>query len=223
MSYELKPRDIKRRFFTCELLLQRQRRKGFLHHIVTSNEKWIHYDNPKRRKSWCKPGQPLTSTAKPNIHRSKVMLCIWWDQKGMVYYELLKPGETITGDRYRQQLAELNRKLKENWSEYANRHDKVFQHAQSHVAKPVKECKNCSDGMFYPTRRIHQTLRLLISICFDPCRTFQNLSEALQFFWRYQKMTRWIISKDESFFRRGICFLPERWEKVIANDGQYFE
>ena len=29
------------------------------------------------------------------------MLCIWWDQKGVIYYELLKPGETITAERYR--------------------------------------------------------------------------------------------------------------------------
>ena len=36
-----------------------------------------------------------TSTTKPNIHGSKVMLCIWWDQLGVVYYELLKPTETI--------------------------------------------------------------------------------------------------------------------------------
>ncbi|GFY04749.1 hypothetical protein TNCV_420031 [Trichonephila clavipes] len=25
---------------------------------------------------------------------------IWWDQVDVVYYELLKPTETITGDRY---------------------------------------------------------------------------------------------------------------------------
>ncbi|KAG5312025.1 SETMR methyltransferase, partial [Pseudoatta argentina] len=30
-------------------------RKGFLHRIVTGDEKWIHYDNRKRRKSWGKP------------------------------------------------------------------------------------------------------------------------------------------------------------------------
>jgi hypothetical protein len=33
----------------------------------------------------------------------------------------------------------------------------------------------------------------------------------------------WIASKDESFFRRGIRMLPERWEKVVASDGKYFE
>ncbi|KAG5319991.1 MOS1T transposase, partial [Pseudoatta argentina] len=56
VPYELKPRDVERRFGTCELLLQRQKRKGSLHRIVTGDEKWVLYDNPKRRKSWGKPG-----------------------------------------------------------------------------------------------------------------------------------------------------------------------
>jgi len=33
----------------------------------------------------------------------------------------------------------------------------------------------------------------------------------------------WIASKNEAFFRRGIHMLPERWEKVVASDGHYFE
>jgi len=49
MPYELKPEDIKRRFFTCEQLIQWQQRKGFLHRIVTGDEKWILYDNPKKK------------------------------------------------------------------------------------------------------------------------------------------------------------------------------
>ena len=84
-----------------EMLLERHKKKSFLHRIVTGDEKWIHYDNPKRKKSFGKPGQPAKLTAKPNIHGAKVMLCIWWDQKGVLYYELLKPGETINGERYR--------------------------------------------------------------------------------------------------------------------------
>ena len=55
VPYELKPRDVERRLFACEQLLERQRRKGFLHRIVTGDEKWVHY--PKRRKSWGVPGQ----------------------------------------------------------------------------------------------------------------------------------------------------------------------
>ena len=30
----------------------------------------------------------------------KLLLCIRWDQQGIIYYELLKPNQTITGDRY---------------------------------------------------------------------------------------------------------------------------
>ena len=97
MPYELKRRDVERRFVSCELLLQRQKRKDFLHLIVTGDERWIHYDNPKRGKSWRKPGHASKSFVKPNDHGSKLLLCIWWDQQGVIYYELLKTNEAIAG------------------------------------------------------------------------------------------------------------------------------
>jgi len=80
VPYELKPRDIEKQFFTCEQLIQRQQKKGFLHRIVIGDEKWIFYDNPKKKKYYAKPGQSLSSTSTstwPNIHSSKIMLCIW--------------------------------------------------------------------------------------------------------------------------------------------------
>ena len=70
--------------FVCLWTAAWKAKKGFLHRIVTGEEKWVHYDNPKRRKSWGFPGHAFTSTAKPNIHGSKVMLCIWWDQLDVV-------------------------------------------------------------------------------------------------------------------------------------------
>jgi len=35
--------------------------------------------------------QTMTSISKRNIHGNKVLLCIWWNMKGILYYELLKP------------------------------------------------------------------------------------------------------------------------------------
>ena len=140
VPYELKPRDVELRLFACEQLLARQRWKGFLHCIVTGDKKWVHYNNPKRRKSCGYPGHGFTWTAKPN-HSSKIMLCIWWDQLGVVYYELLKMTETITGDRYRMQLMRLSQALKDKWPQYYKRHDKVIlqqDNAPAHVAKVAK-------------------------------------------------------------------------------------
>ncbi|KAG5307607.1 MOS1T transposase, partial [Pseudoatta argentina] len=154
-----------------ELLLQRQKRKGFLHRIVTADEKWIHYDNPKRRKSWGKPG---------------------------------------TGDRYRLQLMRLSRALKEKRPLYAQRHDKVIllhDNARPHVAKPVKT-------YFFKTYYFH-LFRSMAHGLAD--RRFHSYEEAQKW------IDSWIASKDMSFFRRGIHVLPERWEKVVSSDGQYFK
>ena len=66
---------------------------------------------------------------------------IWWDQKGVLYYELLKPGETINGERYRAQLIRLKRAIAEKRPEYATRHEAIIFHhdkARLHVAIPVK-------------------------------------------------------------------------------------
>jgi len=71
----------------------------------------------------------------------KTHLCIWWDQLGVVYYELLKPNETITGTLYGTQLMRLSRALKEKRAHYYSKHDKIIllhDNARSHVAAPVK-------------------------------------------------------------------------------------
>jgi len=72
VPYELKPRDVERRLFACEQLLERQRRKISATHCDWGR-KMVHYDNPKCRKSWGVPGHASTSTAKSNIHGSKAL------------------------------------------------------------------------------------------------------------------------------------------------------
>lgn len=60
----------------------------------------------------------------------------------MIYYELLKPNETITAAHYQEQIVHLSRPLRQKRPEYAKRHDKViFQHdnARPHVARQVKK------------------------------------------------------------------------------------
>ncbi|UYV66995.1 FARSA [Cordylochernes scorpioides] len=97
--YELKPRDIEHRFFFFYVwaIIAPTSKRGVLHRIVTGDEKWVHYDYPKRRATYGYPGRASSSTAKPSIHCGNIMLCIWWDRLGVAYYELLQLNEKITG------------------------------------------------------------------------------------------------------------------------------
>lgn len=226
VPYQLKPRDVERRYFTCKQLLQRYKRKSFLHRIVTGDEKWVHYDNPKRRATYGYPGHASSSTAAQNIHGQKVMLCVWWDQLGVVYYELLQPNDTITGEVYRRQLMRLSRALKEKRPETVARHDKVIlQHdnARPHVAQPVKTYLETLKWEVLPHPPYSP------DIAPSDYYLFRSMQHGLadQHFSNYGEVKNWIDSwigaKPADFFRDGIRQLPERWEKVVANDGQYFE
>ena len=78
---------------------------SFLWNLVASDEKWIYYENPKRRKQ---DDQHQHQNAM--FLGKKKLLCIWWDEW---YYELLKPGETVTGESYSLQLNHLAEKIQE--------------------------------------------------------------------------------------------------------------
>ncbi|GBP65477.1 Mariner Mos1 transposase [Eumeta japonica] len=69
------------------------------------------------------------------------ILCIWWDQLDVTYYELLNPSETITGTLYRTQLMRLSRALKVKRPQYYSIQDKIIllrDNVRRHVAVPVK-------------------------------------------------------------------------------------
>ena len=67
---------------TCQILLARQKRKSFLHRIVTGDEKWIYFQNPKCKKSWVDPAQSSISFSRSNRFGWKMMLCVWWEMTG---------------------------------------------------------------------------------------------------------------------------------------------
>ena len=42
-----------------------------------------------------------------HLHPEKVMLCMWWEWKGVLYYELLLENQTIHSNKYGSQLDQL--------------------------------------------------------------------------------------------------------------------
>ena len=151
------------------------------------------FENPKRKKSWVDSGAPSTSTTR--IADRKAMLCVWWDQKDVgVYYELLKPGETVNTKRYQQQLIDLNRSLLKKRSEYQKRQHKViflYDNAPSHTAKPIRHVGSTQLGSSIPCGLLTRlgSFRLPL-VCIDGSRTCWT---ALWFVRRCEKMARWMV------------------------------
>ena len=57
---------------------------------------------------------------------SKVMLSVLWDWKGIVYYEILEPGQMVDSVLYCQQLIRLQGEIQKKRPELVNRKGVVF-------------------------------------------------------------------------------------------------
>ena len=140
---------------------------------------------------------------------SKIMLCIWWDQKGLVYYKLLKPDDSVTGDRYRLRLIDpcivWAVHCKKNGWNTGKDVIKLFFFMTTLGLMSLKSKKiwKRSNGMFYPTRRILRTL-LLITDYSEECSKL-----SVHFFRRNRKLA----PKLDRLQRRVIF---SRWNSKIA-------
>ena len=112
----------------CDSLLKRNETDPFLKRIITGDEKWVVYDNIVKKRSWSKRHEHAQSTAKADIHQKKVMLSVWWDFKGILYFELLARNQTINSNVYCRQLMKLDKQIKQKWPELATRKDIIFHH-----------------------------------------------------------------------------------------------
>ena len=108
------------------MLKKRNENDPFLKRPITGDEKWIVYNNIKRKKWWSRPREPARTTSKAGIRRKKVLLSVWWDYKGIVYFELLPPNRTINSVVYIEQLTKLNNAVEEKRPELTNRKGVVF-------------------------------------------------------------------------------------------------
>ncbi|GBP86742.1 Mariner Mos1 transposase [Eumeta japonica] len=146
-----------------------------------------------------------TTWPRVNIHRKteyswkKLMLCIWWDQLGVVYYELLNPSEIIIGTLHRIQLMKLSRNLKEK-----RPHDKIIivhDNACPHVAVSVKNYLKTLDWDVLPHPSYSR------DIAPSDYHLFRSMAHALleQRFTSYEDTKNWvdssIVSKDKELFR----------------------
>ncbi|KAB0343647.1 hypothetical protein FD754_020573, partial [Muntiacus muntjak] len=81
----------------------------------------------------------------------KVMVTVWWSAASVITYSFLNPGETITSEKYAQQMDEMHRKLQCLQPVLVNRKGSVLHdNTQPHVAQPTLQKLNELDYEILP-------------------------------------------------------------------------
>ena len=142
------------RLTICQSLLSRPNRNEFLQDIVTGDESWVLYHNDTHHAVWLPPGENPPSQPKPDYHQRKILLCCFWDTQGLLYYDLIQQGNTVSAPIYIDQLDALAQSVREK----RRRRAKVIllhDNARPHVAK-VTQKKLASLGI--EVHCIHRTI-----------------------------------------------------------------
>jgi histone-lysine N-methyltransferase SETMAR len=221
--HELSEKNKAQRRIICNSLLTRQLKEPFLERVVTGDEKWVLYVNTERKNQWLTPGQSPIPTSKTGLHPKKVLLCVWWDICGIIHFELMPQGRTITADIYCDQLDRLNEALKAKRPALMNRKGVILQqdNARPHSAqitqKKIRQLDwevlphpayspDVAPSDYHLFRSLEHKLRN---------KTFRNPDDV------NSHLEGFFGSKDGNFYKEGIMKLQDRWKKVVESDGNY--
>jgi len=202
------------------ILLRRAKNTGFFESILTSDEKWISYNNTTKKRQWLSPRQPPKTTPKPDFHGKKNLLCVWWNTKGLVYFEVLESGQTVNSDLYSQQLSRVNQALmRQNIDTRMIKflHDNARPHVSKITLERIEELDwevlphppyspDIAPSDYHLFRSMEHLLREKI---------FQNLDEINNWVANFFK------SQPAEFFEKGIHSLRGRWRQIIDTGGEY--
>jgi [histone H3]-lysine36 N-dimethyltransferase SETMAR len=221
VPHELTQKNLMDRISICESLLNRNKIDPFLKRMITGDEKWITYDNIKRKRSWSNGNQLAQTMSKPELTARKVLLCVWWDWQGIIYYELLPYGQTLNSVVYCQQLDRLKAAISQKRPALANRRGVVYHHdnARPHALLVTRQkLRELGWEVLmhppYSPDLAPSEIPLFLSMAndfagekFASREVCENL--LLQFF----------DHKDQGFYERGIMKLLSKWQKVIEQNG----
>lgn len=220
VPHQLTEFDKDRRISACTQLLSYRRTQGWLNTLVTGDEKWVAYANITRKRQWCDKTERPEPTAKSGPHPLKVMLSVWWCSEGILYWELLPRGTTITANTYCAQLDRLDQAIKARGLESKTvrfLHDNARPHTAKMTSQKLLELG--WEVMPHPAYSPD-----LAPSDYHLFRSMQNQLNG-QHFENEEEVKSWVAKffdqQDPQFYSEGIYDLPERWRTVITNNGEY--
>ena len=147
---------------------------------------------------------------------------IWWDWKGVLYYELLLENQTINSNQYCSQLDQLKAALYKKHPELVNR---------KCVIPSGYRKTSCffDDQAKTVTAWLEVLIHLLYSSDIAPLdfHLFQSLQNSLNgknfnSLEGYKRhLEQFFAQKDKKFWEDGIMKLPEKWQKAVEQKGEY--
>ena len=78
---------------------------------MTYDEKGILYDNRQQPAQWLDREEAPKYFPKAKLHQKRVMVTVWWSAAHLIHYSFLNPSETMTAEKYAQQITEMHQKL----------------------------------------------------------------------------------------------------------------
>lgn len=211
-----------KRVRACSSLLSLRADKEWIKQLITGDEKWVLYVNHTRKKQWLPKGQEPEPDPKAPMHPKKVMLCVFWDYKGVIWYELLPYGKTITARVYSNQLQQMANSFREkrpNRSKIYFLHDNAKPHTANLTKKKLKDLgwevlphapysPDLAPTDYHLFRSLQHSFR---EKKFDD---FESVKKSIESF---------LNSKSSDFYADGIFELPSRWSEVVESGGEYIK
>ena len=153
------------------------------------------------------------------------MLSVGWDEKGIPYYELLRPHQTVNADLYQQQLMRLSEAIEEKRPLQGHQKLKVIQindNARPHIAISTRQTIMELGWEVLPQ-----------SVCTpDLAPSVNHLIRSPEHFTGYKTFTdaddvkktvhSFFDSKHKKSYRDEIAQLPIRCQKFTDNNDNYF-
>lgn len=199
----------------------------FLDKIVTGDETWVFHDTPETKRmsmQWKHTNSPGIVKAKQTLTRKKLMATVFWDSKGFLLVEFMKPGTTINGERYRQTLTNLRRAIQNKRRGKLTQgiellHDNARPHSARETCNLIAQFGwNALPHPAYSPDLAPSDFHLFPKLKKDIAGSRFETDEELKNF-----VLTWLENLAASDYEEGIYKLISRLDKCLNLKGEYVE
>ena len=171
------------------------------------------------------PRRSSKALPKENLHQKKVMFTVWWPAAHLIHYSFLNFDETITSEKYAQQIDAMHWNCNAYHRHWSTEGILILLHgnAQQHIARPTLQKLNELGYKVLPHLPYSPDLLPTDYHFFKHLNNFlqrkhfQNKQDEENAF---QEVTE---SQSVDFYATGINKLISHWQKCVDCNSSYFD